>query len=209
MGRPTDWRNRIVGQGEVDPASLVPNPKNFRRHPARQRRVLSAVIEDVGFIQDVIVNRRTGRMLDGHLRVELAIAQKQPAIPVKYVDLAEHEEALVLATFDPVGALAYLDMEAMGHLRDVLANDAAEPIADLLEELAPPRMPDGDPREDEDVEADEEADELEQSYTMRLPGRVIPMTADEYQRLDAAFVTFLETRGMPFGFVRYLVEVDA
>lgn len=199
-----DWRNRIVEVGEADPASLIPNSKNFRRHPSRQRRVLAAVLDEVGYIQDIIVNRRTGRMLDGHLRVELAIRQKQPTVPVKYVDLAEHEEALVLATFDPVGSLAYLDMDAMAHLKDAI-DSPNEAIADLLVELAPPSFPD-----DEEDDAPDDDDDLDDTpadpgYTLRLSGRVVPMSGEEFRRLDDAFLAFVESRGMPFGFVRWLV----
>ena len=202
-----DWKNRIVDAGEVDPASLVPNQKNFRKHPSRQRRVLSSVLDEVGFVQDVIVNRCTGRMLDGHLRLDLALKHKQASIPVKYVDLSEHEEALVLATFDPVGSLAYLDMEAMGHLRDVVSGDTSEAIADLLDELAPPRLPEGEDYGDDDPDDDSEPPDL--SYTLTVPGRVVPMSFAESSRLDEAFMDFLETHGMPFGFIRWVCGSEA
>lgn len=87
------WRSRIVGHGEEDPRALVPNPRNWRRHPERQREAMAGALREVGWVQDVVVNRRTGPLVDGHLRAELAAAGGTPTVPVVYVDLDEREEA--------------------------------------------------------------------------------------------------------------------
>jgi len=90
---PEGWRDRIVGTGEADPKELLPNPKNWRKHPERQRRALSKALDRVGWVQDVIVNKTTGHLVDGHLRVALAQNAGAEAIPVTYVELSEQEEA--------------------------------------------------------------------------------------------------------------------
>src|SRR5438477_8621373 len=100
------WNNRIVGTGSVHPDDITLNPQNWRIHPQVQALALSGVLDEIGWVQQVIVNRRTGHLLDGHLRVELARRRGERAVPVVYVDLSEHEEALVLATFDPISTLA-------------------------------------------------------------------------------------------------------
>ena len=69
----TAWQSRIVGHGQEDPARLVPNELNWRRHPAGQRKALTEVMDRVGWVQDIIVNRRSGRLVDGHLRLTLAL----------------------------------------------------------------------------------------------------------------------------------------
>jgi hypothetical protein len=99
------WRSRIVGSGDVDPATLLANPHNWRTHPANQRAAIKGVLSDVGWVARVLVNRTTGRMIDGHLRVEEAIRAKAATVPVDYVELDEREEAIVLATLDPIGAI--------------------------------------------------------------------------------------------------------
>lgn len=132
----TTWRSRIVDTGEVDPRSLTANPKNWRKHPKHQADALAGVLGEVGWVQDVIVNRTTGRLVDGHLRVEIAASDKQPTIPVTYVELSEAEEALILATFDPISAMATADAEILRDLLDdVSSGDAAvqQMIADLAE----------------------------------------------------------------------------
>jgi ParB-like chromosome segregation protein Spo0J len=99
----------MVGNALVAPSSLLANPKNWRVHTDAQRTALSALLDKVGWVQDVIVNQRTGHLLDGHLRLALAESRGEPEIPVKYVDLSEAEEDMVLATIDPLSAMAGRD----------------------------------------------------------------------------------------------------
>src|SRR6478752_7529241 len=108
-----NWQNRIVGYGEEAPDQLLANPKNWRMHPAQQQEAMQGVLDEIGWIQDVIVNRRTGHIVDGHLRVELALKKSEPKIPVKYIDVSEEEEGLILATFDPVSAMAGMDKDVL------------------------------------------------------------------------------------------------
>ena len=62
------WKNRIVGTDEVDPADLLANPLNARMHPRTQEKAVVESLATVGWVSDVIVNRRTGFVVDGHLR---------------------------------------------------------------------------------------------------------------------------------------------
>lgn len=122
----SDWKNRIVGSGEETPDQLLANPKNFRRHPKHQQDALRGVLNEVGWVQDVIVNRTTGHLVDGHLRVELALRDGAASVPVKYVELTEAEEALILATLDPISALAFSDRDTLESLlREVSTGEAA------------------------------------------------------------------------------------
>jgi DNA modification methylase len=102
------WQNRIVGEALVDAAELAANPLNFRTHGADQQRALTGAIERLGWIQRVVVNRRTGLIVDGHLRAKLAQRHGQ-LVPVIYVDLDEDEERMALATLDPIAAMAGQD----------------------------------------------------------------------------------------------------
>jgi len=98
------WENRIIGSGIENPDELNKNPKNWRVHTRLQTKSMEAILDKIGWVQEVIVNKRTGNLVDGHLRVELASKRKETEIPVKYVDLSEEEEDLVLLTYDPIGA---------------------------------------------------------------------------------------------------------
>lgn len=131
----TVWNNRIVGTGEEDPATLVANPLNFRTHPQPQAKALAGVLREVGVVQNIIVNKRTGRMVDGHLRVAIALQEKQPSIPVVYVDLDEAEEAKVLATLDPIAAMAGADADVLAQLLEMVSTED-EAVQALLSQIA-------------------------------------------------------------------------
>jgi DNA modification methylase len=66
----------------------------------------------------------------------MAIRQQAPSVPVLYVDLDPEEEALVLASLDPLAAMAGTDDEK---LRALLADVSVESdaLAAMLAELAP------------------------------------------------------------------------
>ena len=99
-------RSRITGHGTADPAALVANPRNWRTHPPEQRSALVAELDRVGWVQSVIVNRTTGHLVDGHLRVAVAAERGEASIPVVYVELSPEEEARVLVALDPLGSMA-------------------------------------------------------------------------------------------------------
>ncbi|MBL7989491.1 MAG: ParB N-terminal domain-containing protein [Chlorobi bacterium] len=129
------WQTKIIGEGEEPPDQLLPNFQNIRVHPRFQREALSEVMQQLGWIQRVIVNRRTGRLIDGHLRVELALANGQEMVPVTYVDLTEEEERLALATYDPLGEYARYEKDRTRELLDALEARGAA-TAKMLTDVA-------------------------------------------------------------------------
>ncbi len=137
------WRNRIVGHGEEAPDQLLANPKNWRI----QQAVLAGALNEVGWVQNVIVNRRTGHVVDGHLLVQLAISRDEPMVPVVYVDLDEREEAIILATIDPIAALADRDDSMFAQLVDGMEvgdSALAKMLANGAEEVEFPALPEGE-----------------------------------------------------------------
>jgi len=132
--KPRSFKSRIVGHGEEAPDQLLANCKNWRIHPDRQQAALEGVLEEVGWVQSVMVNRKTGNIVDGHLRVMLAMRHGDKTIPVVYVELTRREEDIILATFDPVSALAGLDNEKLAELVAGIDTDN-EKVRDLLDGL--------------------------------------------------------------------------
>lgn len=110
------YRDRIVGHGYESPEQMMANPMNFRVHPSEQREVMGEVLEAVGWVQEVVVNRVTGNLVDGHLRVLLAMQAGEEQIPVEYVELSEAEERLVLAVYDRLALMAGEDEAKLGEL---------------------------------------------------------------------------------------------
>src|SRR4051812_260727 len=107
----TEFRNRIVELRRVRGAELKRNPKNWRQHPEGQRSALTELLASVGFV-GAGIGRDTENgveLIDGHLRADLA---DDSEMPVLIVDLTEDEAAKVLATYDPLSALAIPDVDA-------------------------------------------------------------------------------------------------
>lgn len=143
------WRDRIVRTADdVDPASLAVNPDNWRIHPTYQKDALAAMIEAVGWIDRLIVSERSGRLVDGHARRELAIEHGW-RVPVAYVDLAPEEEAAALVAVDLVRGAAGTDRTKAAELFDSLrgVSDRHQGALDLMRarllpgSSAPARLP--------------------------------------------------------------------
>jgi len=128
-------KNRIVGNGEEPLDQILYNPRNWRIHPLSQQDALKGVLEEVGWVQQVIVNKRTGNLIDGHLRCQLAAREGAQTIPVVYVDVSEDEEALVLATLDPIGAMAATDKQKLDELFANIQSEN-EQVTALIQEIA-------------------------------------------------------------------------
>jgi hypothetical protein len=97
---------------------------------------VTAAIDELGFVGEILASRRSGRILDGHLRVAEALRAGQALVPVGWLDCAsDEEEAAILATYDPLGALATADRERLAGLTDK-ADLASERLRAVLATLA-------------------------------------------------------------------------
>jgi ParB-like chromosome segregation protein Spo0J len=117
------WKSRIVDYGEVDPKTILAHPMNPRTHPTQQSAALVAALSKLGWLEEVMVNRTTGRLVDGHDRVKQAIAHNEATVPVSYVELSPAEELLVLATLDAIAAMAVADVDKLEDLRQAYPDD--------------------------------------------------------------------------------------
>ena len=115
---------------------------NPRIHPAMQQDALKGALEEVGWIQDIIVNLRTSEewgtdqgvetLVDGHLRVKLALRHGQPSVPVKYVDLSPKQERLAIATLDPITGYAAFDADIMSGLLTEIGEIQDDGLSDFI-----------------------------------------------------------------------------
>ena len=141
------WQNKIVGYGDELVDQLLANPHNFRGHPDDQQAWVKASLDDVGVIAPVIVNKTTGHLIDGHLRVTLAMREGQTRIPVCYVKLTPDQEKRILAVYDRSGAMAFEDKALLAALLDNMGDlddSALGPmIQDMRDELPDDSAGDG------------------------------------------------------------------
>jgi DNA modification methylase len=93
------------------------------------------VLGEVGWVNEILVNKQTGHVVNGHARIALAIERHEATVPVTYVDLSGDEERTVLATLDPLGAMATTDLAKLEELL-AAATPSDERIASMLGDLA-------------------------------------------------------------------------
>jgi hypothetical protein len=127
-------RDRIKELRRVKASELVPNPKNWRKHPQAQRDALRGVLDEVGYADAVLVRELDdGRLMlvDGHLRTE---STPEADVPVLILDVNEEEADKLLATLDPLAAMATTDAVQLEYLlASVKTSDEA--LAQMLTSL--------------------------------------------------------------------------
>lgn len=201
------WRDRFVRRDDaVDPEQLLANPKNPRYHPSRQQKAMFEVLNQLGWIGEVKVNVNTDRVIDGHLRVNLAISHRQ-TVPVAYYDLTEKEEDRAVAVYDALSRQAVYDADLYADLAAAW-DDPSEGIAKLLDEMMPKSAP--EPANDSTADAgeDETMDMTDVTYGMvGWSETKVRCTGDEIGDLTRAHASYrAENNGKDDGFIAWLLR---
>lgn len=147
----------------VDPASLSDNPSNWRLHNEKQKKAVRLSIwgkDSAGWADVGLFNKRTGRLIDGHLRKDLAIERKEP-MPVLVGSWTPKQESLILASLDSTNAMSDTDEVKLGALLGSFT-DATGDLAELLELVAKSEKIEFAQPELEELEMEGENDEEEQ-----------------------------------------------
>ena len=150
-------RDRIKELRKVKASELLPNPKNWRKHPTAQANALRGTLSEIGYADALIAYETpNGLMLiDGHLRAETT---PEMEVPVLVTDLTEDEADTLLATLDPLSAMARTDEDALLELVSSLniQNDAVNLMLEAVLE--------GETQALKDVGATPDLDELSAEY---------------------------------------------
>ncbi len=126
-------RDRIREFRRVPASELIPNPKNWRTHPEKQRNALQGILAEIGYA-DALIARETPdgtlMLLDGHLRAETTPNQE---VPVLILDLDDAEADKLLALLDPLSAMAGKNDELFADLISDLET-SSDAVRELLDE---------------------------------------------------------------------------
>lgn len=130
----TEWRNRIIETRTVTAAELRANSLNWRRHPDAQAKAIRGLLNEVGIVAPLVAyeSQRHGglTLIDGHMRKDSG-----GTWPVTILDVTDEEADLILATFDPISALAETDAGILDALlREV--NTGEDALQELLASMA-------------------------------------------------------------------------
>jgi hypothetical protein len=110
---------------------------NWRTHPQFQQDALAGVLREIGIAGALLVYKSPARdgaytLIDGHLRKALDPEQTWPCL---VLDVDDDEAQYILATHDPLTALAEADTDALRRvLAEVQSGEAA--VQALLSRLA-------------------------------------------------------------------------
>jgi hypothetical protein len=109
-------RNRVKSLRMVPASDLRPNPKNWRTHPKAQQDALRGVLAEVGLADACLARELPDgslMLIDGHLRAETL---GDGDVPVLVLDVTEAEADKILATLDPLAAMAESDAAKLDEL---------------------------------------------------------------------------------------------
>lgn len=112
------------------------HPDNARRHPLKQREAVESSLRKFGMIAPIIVNERTGNVIDGHERVWQGLQNDDAELPYITVDIDPADEATALLTFDRTGDLADWDADVIARLLPDVRTDLDPALDRLMAELA-------------------------------------------------------------------------
>jgi DNA modification methylase len=132
-------RDRIREFRRVRAGSLVDNPRNWRRHSKSQTAALRGLLKEIGYANALLVRELAdGRLMliDGHLR---AHTTPDLEVPVLILDVTEEEADKLLATLDPLAAMAESDSERLQSLLQRVKTDSGA-VEELLRLTAGPAL---------------------------------------------------------------------
>ncbi len=121
----TQIRDRITELRRVKASDLVANDRNWRKHPAGQIAALTGSLEEIGWADALVVYESGGKLIcvDGHARLSI---DPDAMVPVLILDVDEAEADKLLATLDPITAMATTDQSALDELIAGLAAGNAD-----------------------------------------------------------------------------------
>ena len=118
------------------PASqLRPNPRNWRTHGAAQRDALRGLLAEVGYAGALLARELADgslELIDGHLRAETT---PDAIVPVLVLDVDEADAAKLLASLDPLGAMAGANAELLKSLLDNVETQS-QAVQAMFDDLA-------------------------------------------------------------------------
>ena len=177
-------KNRVKELRVVAASDLRPNPKNWRLHPKAQQDALRGIIAEVGMADACLARELPDgslMLIDGHLRAETVADAK---VPVLILDVTEAEADKILATLDPLAAMAEKDAEQLASLLSDLneRNDALAPLVWPDYIIDPLLSADWTPPEEGEMPTKEQKSEQD----------ILRLTVEQRETIDAAIAKYRE-----------------
>ena len=127
-------RDRIKDFRRVQAQQLRPHPRNWRTHPQAQQDAMRGVLAEIGYADALLGSRTGGRLAATGRWAPAREIAPDALVPVLVLDLDDEEALKLLATLDPLAAMAGTDADVLaGLVADVETNNQA--VRAMLDQL--------------------------------------------------------------------------
>ncbi len=197
-------RNRVTEMRLMPGAELLSNPGNWREHPEAQREALAGILDEIGIAGALLAyysERHDGALtlIDGH---ERKADFGEATWPVLITDLCDEEADLLMASLDPIGAMATANKTKLDSLLHQVQSGSAG-LQSMLDGLAKQHgLYVDDLLDPTGGEANGAA---VKAITLQCGRWKVPLTEEEWQAFDEAAESYLQANGALYGFGGVLV----
>lgn len=205
---------KIDSQREVvimDIEKLIDNPNNVKIHTQKQIELIKKSIDKLGFNSIVVIDEEN-MILAGHGRVLALKETGEKTVPCLKISNLSEEEKLQIMMMDNTSVLMTGIDEEMAKLvieKLELAEADLELTGLSLEKISELKIEDLDIPEVLAIDKQQNEISRETSLKLTFGTRKVIITDEELERLEAKYKEYINEMGVDFGFVSYLLGVDA
>lgn len=205
---------KIDSQREVvimDIEKLIDNPNNIKIHTQEQIELIKKSIDKLGFNSIVVIDEEN-MILAGHGRVLALKETGEKTVPCLKISNLSEEEKLQIMMMDNTSVLMTGIDEEMAKLvieRLELAEADLELTGLSLEKISELKIEDLDIPEVLAIDKQQNEISRETSLKLTFGTRKVIITDEELERLEIKYKEYINEMGVDFGFVSYLLGVDA
>lgn len=205
---------KIDSQREVvimDIEKLIDNPNNVKIHTQEQIELIKKSIDKLGFNSIVVIDEEN-MILAGHGRVLALKETGEKTVPCLKISNLSEEEKLQIMMMDNTSVLMTGIDEEMAKLvieKLELAEADLELTGLSLEKISELKIEDLDIPEVLAIDKQQNEISRETSLKLTFGTRKVIITDEELERLEIKYKEYINEMGVDFGFVSYLLGVDA
>lgn len=205
---------KIDSQREVvimDIEKLIDNPNNVKIHTQEQIELIKKSIDKLGFNSIVVIDEEN-MILAGHGRVLALKETGEKTVPCLKISNLSEEEKLQIMMMDNTSVLMTGIDEEMAKLvieKLELAEADLELTGLSLEKISELKIEDLDIPEVLAIDKQQNEISRETSLKLTFGTRKVIITDEELERLEIKYKEYINEMGVDFGFVSYILGVDA
>lgn len=195
----------------VEIERLIDNPNNVKIHTQEQIELIKKSIDKLGFNSIVVIDEEN-MILAGHGRVLALKETGEKTVPCLKISNLSEEEKLQIMMLDNTSVLMTGIDEEMAKLvieKLELAEADLELTGLSLEKISELKIEDLDIPEVLAIDKQQNEISRETSLKLTFGTRKVIITDEELERLEAKYKEYINEMGVDFGFVSYILGVDA